>query len=44
LSKDIPERLSLWSRLGWFALLYFGGVLAAFVFAAVLHALLKAQL
>jgi len=32
------------SRLGWFALLYIGGVLAAFLLAAVLHLLLNARL
>jgi hypothetical protein len=42
--KDVPERSSLWSRLGWFAVLYLGGVLAAFILAAVLHVLLSAQL
>ena len=26
--KDLPERSSLRSRIGWFALLYVGGVLA----------------
>jgi hypothetical protein len=42
--KYIPERSSLRSRLGWFALLYVGGVLAALVLAAALHVLLSAQL
>ena len=28
--KDVPERSSLRSRLGWFAMLYLGGVLAVF--------------
>ena len=44
MGKDTREGLSLRSRLGWFALLYVGGVLAAVVLAAVLHVLLKAQL
>ena len=42
--KDLPERSSLRSRLGWFAMLYLGGVLAAFMLAAALHALLSTQL
>jgi hypothetical protein len=42
--KSVPERSSLRSRLGWFALLYLGGVLAAFILAATLHVLLRAQL
>jgi hypothetical protein len=42
--KDMRERSSLRSRLGWFAMLYLGGVLAAFMLAAALHALLRAQL
>ena len=42
--KDVSERSSLRSRLGWFALLYLGGVLAAFVLATVLHVLLLGQL
>ncbi len=42
--KDVPERSSLLSRLGWFAILYAGGVLAAFTLAAVLHMLLRARL
>jgi hypothetical protein len=42
--KDVPERSSLRSRLSWFAMLYLGGVLAAFTLAAVLHVLLSAQL
>jgi hypothetical protein len=42
--KHVPERSSLRSRLGWFAMLYLGGVLAAFVLAATLHLLLSAQL
>lgn len=42
--KDVPERASLRSRLGWFAVLYLGGVLAAFLLAAALHVLLRARL
>ncbi|MDB6046737.1 MAG: hypothetical protein JWM63_5288 [Gammaproteobacteria bacterium] len=42
--KDGREHSSLRSRLGWFAMLYLGGVLAAFVLAAALHVLLRAQL
>jgi hypothetical protein len=42
--KDLPERSSLRSRLGWFAVLYLGGVLAVFMLAAVLHVLLSARL
>jgi hypothetical protein len=42
--KDVPERSSLRSRLGWFAMLYLGGVLAVFVLAATLHVLLSTQL
>jgi hypothetical protein len=42
--KDVPERTSLRSRLGWFVLLYLGGVLAVFILAAALHMLLRAQL
>jgi hypothetical protein len=38
------ERSSLRSRLGWFAMLYLGSVLAAFTLAAALHALLSTQL
>ena len=41
--KNAPERSSLRSRLGWFAMLYVGGVLAAFILAAALHVLLSAQ-
>jgi len=41
--KNAPERSSLRSRLGWFAVLYVGGVLAAFILAAALHVLLSAQ-
>ena len=42
--KDAPERSSLRSRLGWFAMLYLGGVLAVVMLAAALHVLLSAQL
>jgi hypothetical protein len=42
--KGLPERSSLRSRLGWFAMLYLGGVLAAFLLAAALHMLLSASL
>jgi hypothetical protein len=42
--KDGPERSSLRSRLGWFAMLYLGGVLAVVMLAAALHVLLSAQL
>jgi hypothetical protein len=42
--KDVPERSSLRSRLGWFAVLYLGGVLAAVILAAALHVLVYAQL
>jgi hypothetical protein len=42
--KDVSERYSLRSRLGWFALLYLGGVLAAFVLATALHVLLLGQI
>jgi len=42
--KDGPERSSLRSRLGWFAVLYLGGVLAVGTLAAALHVLLSAQL
>ncbi|MDB6046383.1 MAG: hypothetical protein JWM63_4934 [Gammaproteobacteria bacterium] len=42
--KDVSERSSLRSRLGWFALLYLGGVLAVFVLAAAIHLLLRGQL
>jgi hypothetical protein len=41
--KRLPEQSSLRSRLGWFAMLYVGGVLAVFVLAAILHMLLRAQ-
>lgn len=42
--KDVPECSSLRSRIGWFAVLYLGGVLAVFMLAAALHVLLSAQL
>ena len=42
--KGVSERSSLRSRLGWFALLYLGGVLAVFVLAAALHMLIRARL
>jgi hypothetical protein len=42
--KNVPERSSLRSRIGWFAVLYLGGVLAMFVLAAAFHVLLRAQL
>jgi hypothetical protein len=42
--KDAPECSSLRSRIGWFAVLYVAGVLAAFMLAAAFHALLSAQL
>ena len=42
--KDASERSSLRSRLGWFAMLYLGGVLAVLMLAAALHVLLSAQL
>jgi hypothetical protein len=41
--KDVPERSSLRSRIGWFAVLYLGGVLAVAMLAAALHMLLGAQ-
>ena len=41
--KDVPGRSSLRSRIGWFALLYLGGVLAVAMLAAALHVLLAAQ-
>jgi hypothetical protein len=41
--KDGSERPSLRSRLGWFALLYLGGVLAVFGLAAAFHVLLLAR-
>jgi len=42
--KSVPEPSSLRSRLGWFAVLYLGGVLAVVMLAAGLHVLLRAQL
>jgi hypothetical protein len=42
--KDLPERSSLRSRIGWFAVLYLGGVLAMFMLAAALHLLLRARI
>jgi hypothetical protein len=42
--KDVPDCSSLRSRIGWFAVLYVGGVLATFMLAAALHVLLSAQL
>jgi hypothetical protein len=42
--KDVSKTSSLRSRLGWFAMLYLGGVLAVFMLAAALHVLLSAQL
>jgi len=39
--KDVPERSSLRSRIGWFAVLYVGGVLAVAMLAAALHLLLR---
>jgi hypothetical protein len=42
--KDVPKCSSLRSRIGWFAVLYLGGVLAAFMLAAALHVLLRARL
>jgi hypothetical protein len=42
--KAGPERSSLRSRLGWFAVLYLGGVLAVFLVAAAIHVLLRAQI
>ena len=42
--KDVPERSSLRSRLGWFAVLYLGGVLAMFLLAAALHLLIRARI
>src|SRR5258708_20166862 len=44
LIKDGRARSSLRSRLGWFAVLYLGGVLAAFMLAAAFHVLVSAQL
>ena len=42
--KNMAERGSLRSRVGWFAVLYLGGVLAVFLLAAALHVLLSAKL
>jgi hypothetical protein len=42
--KEVSERSSLRSRLGWFALLYLGSVLAVFVLAEAIHFLLRGQL
>jgi hypothetical protein len=42
--KDVSRNSSLRSRLGWFVLLYLGGVLAVFVLATDLHMLLRARL
>lgn len=42
--KDVPARSSLWSRIGWFAVLYLGGVLAVGVLAEAFHFLLSTQL
>jgi hypothetical protein len=42
--KEVPERSSLRSRIGWFAVLYLGGVLAVSMLAAGLHLLLRARL
>ena len=42
--KDLRERSSLRSRIGWFAVLYLGGVLAMFMLAAALHLLLRARI
>ncbi len=44
MAEEAREARSLRSRLGWFALLYVGGVLAALALAAVLRALLQARL
>jgi hypothetical protein len=41
--KSVPKRSSLRLRLGWFAALYVGGVLVAFMVAAAFHLLLSAQ-
>jgi hypothetical protein len=41
--KSAPQRSSLRSRLGWFAVLYVGGVLVAFMVAAAFHLLLSTQ-
>ena len=42
--RDVSKTSSLRSRLGWFALLYLGGVLAVFALAAALHVMLRARL
>ena len=42
--KEVPGRSSLWSRIGWFALLYLGGVLAVCILAAAFHLLLGMRL
>jgi hypothetical protein len=42
--KDVSRSTSLRSRLGWFVVLYLGGVLTAFTLATALHALLSTQL
>lgn len=42
--RSLPQRSSLRSRLGWFALLYLGGLLALFMVAAAIHLLLSAQM
>jgi len=42
--RDKAGRSSLRSRLAWFALLYLGGLFAAFAVAAMLHILLRAHL
>jgi len=44
MGKETRAELSLRVRLGWFGLLYVGGVLAAVALATLLHLLLKAQL
>lgn len=41
--KDVPERFSRWSRIGWFVTLYLAGVLGAFMLAAAFRALLNAH-
>jgi hypothetical protein len=41
--KEGSERPSLRGRLGWFALLYLGGLLAMFVLAAAFHLLLRVR-
>jgi hypothetical protein len=42
--KDVPRRSSPWSRVGWFAMLYLGGVLAAFMLAEIFHILIWGRL